>query len=336
MTVEETKSPELEKDQTQQTVVATEVEDSSTYDPFKAAREMDEAVIAGRDGEEGEQPKAEEKAPEKGTDEGTEPPKEEKPLEIEEGKKYTAEELAQLEELARKGYEYEQYLNGLDERKQVRQERQRRREEILREIDQDERWKKLNQDMYGDYADDYMSEFDGKVGRMIDRQIAQRLNGVLREVEITKDQRIAREKERMTDGFASHIEEAYGMTTDEARKIAKLAMTELEQKMPNFNPQAYGVELAVFADTELARVNAEMNKNRITELETLRAKVAEYENAAQQTRTPSSTAQAAERTLGIKDAEYKRNGSIPAGRGGVNDNAESEDEAALNFFHRGG
>lgn len=332
---EEVKSPELENSEAQQTVVPTEVEDSSTYDPFKAAKEMDDAVIAGRDGEGDKTPAQEAKAPETATSE-TEKPSEEKPPVLEEGKSYTPEELAELEALARKGYEYDTYFKSPEGREVVKRmwghDRAKEREKELATLDKEARWKKLNEDMYGDYAPDYMTEFDDKVSRMIDQRIANKLGGALREVEMTKQTRIAREKERLTAGFAEHIQQAYGMEPDEARNIASLAMRELDQKMPHFDPQAYGVELAVFADTELASVNAGMLKKQREENETLKAKIAEYEAGAQKA-PQSTTAIAAERALGSRDADYKRGGGIPTGRGGVNDNVESEDEQALNFFH---
>ncbi len=321
----------------QQTINAIETEESSSYDPFKAAKEMDDEFIAEREKAnnppapetKAEQPKAEEQP--KGETAQKVPQETQRP-----GINYSPEQIAHLEAMAKKGEEYDRYFQSPEGQEDLRHMAISRKKEKeaaeMQRLSEEEREAKMWEDMFGDYTPQAQGLFKNLIRKEAQKLIAREMGGALQEVRNYQNDRISREKAQIQSDFAEHIQDVYGMPAEDANTIADYAMKELSLRMP-YNKDAYKVELAVFADNELARINKQMlAKSRNDEIEQLKAKIAELEGASKEV-PPSSTAVAAERVLTGRDAAYKSEGGIPTGRNGGGATGEDESDAAIAFFH---
>lgn len=311
-----------------------ETEDSADYDPFKLARKLDNEAIEenkrllesqDEDGTQG----ADEGRGEKGSDE----PDGQGADDGGEGK-YTPEEIAWLEEKARRGIMYDRYF---EEQERLRnsdpgnEKAAKAPDGQKAEDEEPDAWGNVSRTVFGPYADEYNKASEARFKKLVQNVIDERLGGVQKEVEFVKQNRIASEMAGIATEFANHWADVYDMTPEEAQKITYLKMQEIAQKHPDFDPDIIRRELESFSDRELSQVNKSIrkkNKDRIAQLE---AELAQYKGQGSKPKE-TSTSVAADRLYNTEDANFKRGGEIPNGRPGNTQAEEDEVEAATRFL----
>lgn len=254
-------------------------------------------------------------------------------------KGYTPEEMEQLQALARRGLEFENFIRS-EEGREVLNAIKARRAELAKkaeaetqpqntQADPNERWRKANAETFGiEGGDEYFDAFDEKVKNEVQRQ----LQPTLQELNAIKQSRDQNDLNFLADSFVDHLVNKKEMDLDLARSVTYNALSEIHKVYPKFDRNTYFKALRAYESTHLDEPFRQIKNSQIKklqkEIEELKALQAQ---TPQPTPSPvrSTTAVAADRM----NSAYKSQGAIPSGsasNGGQTTITDAEQvEAAL-------
>lgn len=319
-----------------------EEESSTAYDPFEAARQMDEAIVAEKEA----QASAQQEQPETPNEEPQPEAKPEEPAPVQEapkGRQLSDEEYEQLVRLANIGKGYEEWSQS-DEGKSATEFVQKRRNELAEKAKAEAeanpydaavaKFGEVNKAFFGDNPPELQNAMLDLIREEAKKQIQETLGPQMQELDFAKQGRINAELNKMADDYTEYLQDGFGMTAEEARNITNKKLGEMVKSTP-YNKEAYIRELKGFAGGELLMASKNIAKVKDEEIASLKQKLAQFQQNPQAVAPSTSTAAAAERVLGQSDADYKRNGGIPTGATGAPNGGYVDEGAEAIAFLRG-
>ena len=232
---------------------------------------------------------------------------------------YTPEEMEQLQALARRGLEFENFIRSQEGREVLNAIKARRAELAKKaeaetqpqnpQADPNERWRKANAETFGiEGGDEYFDAFDEKVKNEVQRQ----LQPTLQELNVIKQNRDANDLNFLADSFVEHLVNKKEMDLDLARSVTYNALSEISKHCPKFDRNVYFAALRAYETMNLDEPYRQIKNSQLNKLQ---KRIAELEAAQSQTPQPaqapvrSTTAVAADRM----NSAYKSQGAIPSG-----------------------